>query len=313
MAAVLRVSDLNLAQAQTPLLTAERVDAAPGLDPSAAVWNDAPTVEVPLTAQTIVYPNGGGTIPLVTAQAVHHAGTLFLRLAWADETQDDSSVATEAFSDAAALMFPAQSAAAVPAITMGQADAGVNIWYWRADSQVGVPDRPDEVYEGALIDDYPLADDPLFYPARAVGNPTAGGAAGPAQNLIARGFGTLSPAADQAVRGHGARSERGWAVVLARSLAAADIEQASFTEGAVTDFAIAVWDGSNGDRNGQKSISQFLRLAIAGETALPAAAVIEVEEDGTDLALLIGAAVGLPLFLVTVMGWMYLVYGRKEG
>ena len=127
IAALLRLTDINLARAQTPLLSAIPVDTDPGVDPTASVWDNAPTVEVPLTAQNIVYPNGGGTIPLVSAQAVHFDGTLSIRLAWVDDAPDQSSVAVEAFSDAVAVMFPAQAASAVPAITMGQADAGVNI------------------------------------------------------------------------------------------------------------------------------------------------------------------------------------------
>lgn len=321
VAAVLRLTNTNLAQAQTPLLQAIAVDADPGVDPSAAVWATAPVVEVPLTAQNIVYPNGGGTVPLITAQAVHYNETLSIRLQWSDDQPDQSSVATEAFSDAAALMFPAQSTTAVPAITMGQADAGVNIWYWRADSQIGVPDRPDAIYAGTLVDDYPFVDDPEFYPARAVGNPVAGNAAGPVQNLTARGFGTLAPASDQNAAGSGSYADGQWSVVIARGFAAPDLDQADFGIGSTTDIAFAVWDGDNGDRNGQKSISQFLRLEIAGADEapesppteeVPAIAISDDDDDGRDLAALLAFAIGAPVLLILLMGWMYLVYGRRK-
>lgn len=315
IAALLRLTDINLARAQTPLLSAIPVDTDPGVDPTASVWDNAPTVEVPLTAQNIVYPNGGGTIPLVSAQAVHFDGTLSIRLAWVDDAPDQSSVAVEAFSDAVAVMFPAQAASAVPAITMGQADAGVNIWYWRADSQIGVPLNPDSIYEGTLVDHYPFSDEDIFYPARAVGNPTAGDAIEPVQNLIAQGFGTLSPAIEQTTAGSGVYADGGWQVVITRELRAADPDQATFAVGSTSDIAFAVWDGDNGDRNGQKSISQFLRLSILGpDEPAPAPdspAALE-RDDGTELAPLLGFAIGAPVALILVLGWMYMVYGRKE-
>jgi hypothetical protein len=316
IAALLRLSDINLARAQTPLLSAIPVDTDPGVDPTAGVWDDAPTVDIPLTAQNIVYPNGGGTIPLVSAQAVHFDGSLSIRLAWTDDSPDQSSVAVEDFSDAVAVMFPAQAASAVPAITMGQADAGVNIWYWRADSQIGVPLNPDSVYDGTLVDYYPFADEDIFYPARAVGNPTAGDAIEPVQNLIAQGFGTLSPAIEQTTAGSGVYADGSWQVVITRSLSSGDPDQATFAVGSTSDIAFAVWDGDNGDRNGQKSISQFLRLSVLGPddpTPAPdAPASIERDDDGTELAPLLGFAVGAPIVLLLILGWMYMVYGRKR-
>ena len=165
------------------MLTALAVDQDPGLNPDAAVWDRPQSVEVTLTAQQLTYPMGGGTVPTIEARALHYQDMLYVRLHWADAQPNDRTVAVEDFADAVALEFPAESAASVPSICMGQADAGVNIWYWRADGEAGPPDLPAEIYPNTLVDFYPSTDD-LYYPARAVGNPVATRSA--VQNLVAR-------------------------------------------------------------------------------------------------------------------------------
>ena len=62
VAAGLMVMDVNPAVPQTVALTALRSSRDPGLDPSSSAWDDAPQVEIPLTAQEVTYPFGGGTV-----------------------------------------------------------------------------------------------------------------------------------------------------------------------------------------------------------------------------------------------------------
>ncbi len=293
----LRFTQTNIATAQTQLLTALQTDAAPGLNPDAAVWSAVEQVEVPLTTQNVTYPRGG-SVPTVAVQAVHANGTLYVRAEWPDAAPNDAVFAVEQFADAVALEFPADAASAVPSVCMGQADAGVNIWYWRAD---GAPITASEAARpNAAVDEYPsfgadAAD--LAYPARAVGNPVALETGG-VQNLVAQAFGSLTPAQDQAVTGGGSHKNGRWAVVLTRPFPGATPDQASFTVGTTTDMAVAVWDGANQDRNGQKAVSQFMRLAISEENAPGAAGGAVSGDDGVDLALLLGLAIGLPLFLI---------------
>jgi hypothetical protein len=181
---------------------------------------------------------------------------------------------------------------------MGQADAGVNIWHWRADSEAGGP-APDTLYDGMITDGSPE----VFYTARMVGNPYANPDAGAVQTLISQTFGTLSPAAAQQVLGQGTRVGDGWAVVFSRGYTGADAQQATFAPGTNTDMAFAVWNGSDGDRNGRKSASQFVTLALAG-APLPAG-------DGTNMtaAFLAMGLVGAFLALGLGLG----AYGYLEG
>jgi len=264
-AAVLQILNANPAASQNQSLTAFAAGDDPGLDPASQVWNDARKVQVALTAQPAAYPVGGGSIKTVAAQAVHRNGTLYLRLEWNDATQDAATARPTEFADAVAVEFPAKPATTVPSICMGQADQGVNIWQWRADSEAGV-DKPLAVFANGFVDWYPDEQDPTWYPARAAGNPYANPDAGPVQDLVAFAFGTIGPGPSQAVKGKGVYSDGKWAVVLARPFEAAGAGQAAFTAGAKTDMAFAVWDGSQGERNGMKSTSQFVTLSLSAVT-----------------------------------------------
>lgn len=169
-AGVLQLLGANPAVPQGTSLTALRAVELPDLDPGDATWDRAPRVEVPLTAQNVTYPFGGGSVPAVRVQAMHDREVLLVRVAWTDTTEDASSVRPDEFADAVAVQFPASAGSTAPAICMGQADGGVNIWQWRADSERELPASADDLHEGAYADLYPAVDD-LHFPAREAGNP----------------------------------------------------------------------------------------------------------------------------------------------
>lgn len=296
-AAGLKAFDANPALSQSPYVVALQAADDPGLDPFDRTWDDARPVEVPLSAQAGAYI-AGGTVTTATVRAVHIDGDLVVRVDWPDGSVDDAAVAVEDFADAAALEFPGKGTTSVPSICMGQAGAAVNIWHWRADSEGG-PTDPADVYQNALIDAVP-SDEDVFFTARAAGNPYSQPEASPVQDLVARAFGTLSPAPDQLVAGHGGYENGRWYVVFRRSFEGLGPDQAGFSDGGTTDMAVAVWDGSQDERDGRKSVSQFLRLQIMpGTTA---------DDDGLMIGLAIAVFVGL-----TAIGVGVAVYGLREG
>jgi Ethylbenzene dehydrogenase len=122
------------------------------------------------------------------------------------------------------------------------------------------------------VDRYPETGD-LWFPAREAGNPVATGG-GAVQDLVALGFGTIGPAPSQSVEGRGDRHQGRWRVVIARPLAAPDADRPAFEIGTQTDVAFAVWDGRRGDRNGQKSVSQFVRLELSDRRAPTSSAAV---------------------------------------
>ncbi|MFQ5947679.1 MAG: ethylbenzene dehydrogenase-related protein, partial [Acidimicrobiia bacterium] len=258
----LRLAEINPAVAQTVTLTAWRTEQDPGLDPGAPVWQDVPAVSLPLSAQQVTFPTGGGGVTFVATRALHFNDVLYVAVEWTDFTKDDGTGRVEEFADAVAIQFPSIPASSVPAICMGQADQGVNIWQWRADNEGGPADLPPT--EHGYVDLYPSTED-LFYPGRAAGNLYALSTSA-VQNLVAGGFGTLAPVDEQVVAGAGTHEDGRWTVVFARPFPAPGEDQPSFALDQVIDIAFAVWDGSNGDRDGQKSVSAFAKLAVSSQT-----------------------------------------------
>src|SRR5690606_4772622 len=78
-ALVLQLVDANPAVPQGTSLTAMRAAELPALDPGDSLWERAPEVEVPLTAQNVTYPFGGGSLPAVRVRAMHDGESLLLR------------------------------------------------------------------------------------------------------------------------------------------------------------------------------------------------------------------------------------------
>jgi hypothetical protein len=253
------MAEANPAMAQTPVIGAFRVTEDPGLDGTTAIWQAVPVMWLAMTPQQVTPPMGGGDVTRVAVRALNWENQLFVMLEWADPTVDLGSARPEDYTDAVAVQFPAVAGSAVPAICMGQADQAVNIWQWRADSQEGIPAQPASGY----VDLYPSTDD-LYYPAKAVGNPMAA-PAGPVQNLVAGGFGTVTPAESQVVMGNGVYRNAGWTVVMSRSFATPDALQPAFSVSTLIDTAFAVWDGGSNNRNGMKSVSVFVQMQITSE------------------------------------------------
>ena len=299
-----------VASSQAMTLRAMRLPEQPPLDPDWSTWTKLSSIDVPITAQNLTYPMGGGSIPSVKLQAAHYDRVLYIRAAWKDATEDGAAVNVNTFSDAVAVMFPAKSAVNIPSFCMGQANAGVNIWQWRADSQAGGPDALTKtLHPNALSDGVPalLADDPVYQPARALNNPVAMFGTTPVQNLVAQAFGTITLASDQSVNGQGVWRDGEWSVVFARPFDGADPGQASFTSSVATNLAVAVWNGSQGDRGGQKTVSQFVTLSMSNAVLKP----YEGQDWGSiGLALMLGG--GGVLIVLALISLVTLGFGGQE-
>jgi hypothetical protein len=271
LALALTVADQRLAASQTVTLVAGRSEEAVPLDdPSAAVWKRSVPIEVPLSAQLSVPPMGGGA-RTVTARALHDGTRLYIRLEWSDDTRDVATDRVTDFSDAAAIEYPVAPGEPVPAFCMGNPDAPVNIWHWKASWQAAVesggPVDVADAYPNMQVDLYPFEDDDAFYPSRAAGNvPARVDRTSPVDNLLAGSFGTLTAAPDQMVQGTGKWQDGKWRVVLARDFRVTG-EYTQFSEGENTSIAFAVWDGAKQERDGMKSVSSFVTLDVSPELA----------------------------------------------
>ncbi|GIW16927.1 ethylbenzene dehydrogenase-related protein [Tepidiforma sp.] len=293
-AGVLQFTGVNPAASQAVLLVAYESPRDPGLDPASPAWDAIRAVEIPLTAQRGSYAAGGGSVATVRLKALHYGGRLYVRAEWTDRTENASALRVEDFTDAAALEFPSRTAAVVPSVCMGQPDAGVNIWYWRADVDAGSVDLA-AAYPNMHVDGYPFEDD-TFLTARGAGNPVA--ADNPVQTLTSRLFGYLTTSPVQDAAGKGMRTDTGWAVVFARPFRSPGPDHADFAPGARTDLAVAVWDGANQERDGMKSVSQFITLQVAA-AGLPGEGGIDGRFVAIAAILLVGLSgigIGLALY-----------------
>lgn len=262
VAATLQVVGAQPATSQTPELTALRITHDADLDPDSSQWRSAGAVDLPLSAQESAWPFGGGSVRMLEARAVHSDSTLYIRMEWSDDTLDTAATGVDEFVDAAAIEFPASPETSIPSLCMGQADAGVNIWHWQSGIFDGRPNTIEDLAGNGYVDRYPSTDE-LYFPARAAGNSVASSRV--IQDLSAVGFGSLTPSADQNVVGRAEWAEGKWEMVFARSLDGNSNQQVDLRSGSSMDIAFAIWDGSEQERNGKKSVSQLIVLNLSDE------------------------------------------------
>ncbi|MBI1801877.1 MAG: hypothetical protein HYR71_09655, partial [Chloroflexi bacterium] len=256
----------------------------PVKDFDSSLWKKSTAVEVPLSAQAITAPSLTQTkVKSVTARALHNGAQLAVLVAWADDTKNEQMVRIQDFRDAVALQFPLVEG--LPFICMGQPGTTVNIWHWKADWQADLTARQDmeTLYPNMNVDQYPFADgarpaprdykDANYVPAFAANNLFAATHTTPVEDLVAGGFGTLTakPADHQRVQGYGAWANGQWRVILSRALDATAADDAKFAAGKIYPIAFAAWDGANGERDGQKSTSQWVSLKLEAPPEIAAA------------------------------------------
>jgi mono/diheme cytochrome c family protein len=204
-------------------------------------------------------------------------------LEWPDPTHDVLVQKTEGFADAVAVQFALGRQA--PFIGMGDRDKGgaVEIWQWRADRQFacdrGRPGTRENVYPNMA----PAFPGRELFAARKAGNPLAIEAMEmrPVEDLNAAGFGTLTmrPPGEQRASGGAVWTGGVYRVLLAGPIRPAHpARDADFTRKSLP-VAFAVWDGSAGDRNGTKLVSQWIVLETRGAPAQRVARAHESAEE----------------------------------
>lgn len=184
---------------------------------SADGWSEAP-------AATLSLSSTGAGVPAsdnVTAEQMKVAAAqtdqrLYLRLSWADPTNDTSTGDVRRFADSAAVQLPAD-ASSRPPIAMGGSDNEVNVWYWSASGQ--------------------------------------------SQELLAGGPGTTTKFNQSQVDTDATYTDGRWHVTFSRPLDASG-NRTEIPDEADLDLAVAVWNGSNMERSGQKAASSWYYLAL---------------------------------------------------
>ena len=222
------------------------------LDPNAPLWHSpgGPNkITLELGPQMITNPKWPDpSIKEVTLSAVRNKAKMAIILEWGDSGKDNSFGYSERFTDQAAVMFPLEPEEEAPLITMGSEGRTVNIWQWKAAWQNDLEPEKQNQFRG-----------------RRNTAPSLSGESGPisdrlspVEDLNAEGFSTLTIQEEQNVQGKGVWRDNRWRVIFRRSLRDSDTADAQF-DGS-TQMAIAVWDGANKERNGQKGIVGWILL-----------------------------------------------------
>ena len=312
---------LRRAHAQQPsvAITALSVDRAP-TDPDDPIWPGIVAAPIPLKPQDRVLPRltEAGTTSVDVA-AVYDADRLSILIEWRDAHKDADLGTVMQYRDGVAVMFPEDPAAGATSVMMGMRGKGVVIYHWKADWQFGrlhdvdeaYPNMYGDWYQGSGVDagqmpeatDYLSAGRPEFLTAAAVANdladPRAQERIGPVQKMRAEGFGTIEPDDVQDALGLGVWKDGEWRIVISMPR-----KQAGFTweEGFPLPLALAVWDGSRNERNGQKAFSEWQEMSLGPVAALPLPVTPEEEGRGFLLPLFGGVGGAMAAAIAAIIG-----------
>ncbi len=265
LALILTATGSRVASSQQTTVTALAAGDAPVREPWDPFWDEVPAIEVPLSAQAAIPPAGGRSLS-AKVRSVHDDENLYIQVEWGDPSQDASVAAPQDFTDAVAVQFPSVPGETIPAFCMGDPNAGVNIWQWRAAWQADMEQgfrSVKQAYPNIDVDMYPFQDEELFYPGRAAGNPFSKlDRTSPVDNLVATGFGTLTADEKNEVQGWGAWRDGTWRVVFARPMQVNAEGNADFGPIDRTSLAVAIWDGEAEERDGMKSVGNFVSMEL---------------------------------------------------
>ncbi len=220
-------------------------------------------------------------VEAVEVRAVHDGSKLSLHLSWDDASLNGRAVRVEEFSDGAAVQFSPSTDP--PFFGMGAKDALVNTWYWKADhaasgdAVAGI----ESAFPNMIAAFYPFQNPPAvgvfrtggkiaqqdrtYVAGWGSGNPVSNPRAKtPVENLNAGGPGTLRGGSHvrALVAGRGVWKSGRWQVVMSRPLEAKEPQDVSFKPGETLSVTFAVWEGSAGDRDGQKNVSVWHELTL---------------------------------------------------
>ncbi len=251
-------------------------------DADASGWDTVPEHRVYM--RPLWFRNGYS--PIATVRAARVGEQIALLLEWRDPTHDTGALRTQDFSDAAAVQFALTD---IPPFLMGQPGPQnqVEIWYWRAERQAahasGAALGLETAYPDIVADRYPFAqgtgaDIPSqsngattqqnapYVTGRDAGNPVSdpGLATRPVHGLAAAGYGSLTtrPADQMRAAGGGVWNDGTYRVVFSAPVQPRDPTLEADLARARVPFAVAIWDGGAGDRNGTKLVSQWITLEI---------------------------------------------------
>lgn len=231
------------------------------------IWKQIPVTSVPL--RPLWSRNEWVDTVSVQAIASNTSKTLSFRLEWNDSTKDEEVLNTTRFRDGVAIQSAVEGNPddylGIPFLGMGDWNGSVRLWHWKADWQVDIEQgfRDPVTHYGKTMDWVPEDSTRIL----ALTGASAGNSMSnrkrksSVEALIAKGFGTLTtlPENQQTAIGKSVWKNGRWTVLIQiKNFPGMD----RLLKNQAVPIAFAIWDGSAGDRNGQKSVSQWISISL---------------------------------------------------
>jgi DMSO reductase family type II enzyme heme b subunit len=218
-----------------PAIIVSNQDTSLPVDPYDSFWDskEAPTaISIELGPQMITNPKWPNpSTQKVLIRAAKTSDELVVLLEWEDITRDGNFNHSSLYVDRAAIMFPVETSSEAPSITMGESGIPVNIWQWKSiggeKGQPGVKIKSKLAYQTV-------------------------------EDLNAEGYSTLTYQSQQDVKGTALWKDNKWRLIFKRDLVNGDSNDVQFSQSVL--MAVAVWNGSNRELNGQKGIAGWMLL-----------------------------------------------------
>ncbi len=256
--------------------------ALPG-GPDDAAWDAIDAIELPMAGQIVASPrHWNPSANSIMIKSIYNSENIAFLIEWDDTTNEQSEV----YSDAVALQFPAKipDGSQKPYFGMGESGKSVVLWHWKAydeslfagkdsggdesetetDGGTDVEDEEEgsaegegtevetetETVEEETAEEKPVDDFRGFFAVK---------------EMNAKGFRklTVQPENSQDSKGKSNWKNGKWRVMITRPLETGDKKiDIQFEKGKLIPYALAVWDGSNKEIKGQKSITSWYYLTL---------------------------------------------------
>jgi DMSO reductase family type II enzyme heme b subunit len=233
-----------------PILEVKKISGSLPTSPNDPIWSSnkvsKPTVAM-LGPQLIANPQWPNPATQeVRVQAARTSDEIAILIEWNDSSHKKNISHSDMYTDQAALMFPMNDTEEAPPITMGADGYPMNIWQWKE-----ILEKPDKknLFSGP---------GPLSRPDQTNQKMDMDQKKSPVEDLNAEGFSTLTQQDQQDVKGKGNWANGKWRTLFHRKIKSSDENDAKISRGKL--MAIAIWNGANRERNGQKGLSKWLFL-----------------------------------------------------
>ncbi len=259
--------------------------------PDDDAWNTVSSVELPMSGQIVASPRfWTPSANSVKIKSMYNNEDIVFLLEWDDMTNEQSEV----YSDAVALQFPTKIPEGLkkPYFAMGESGNSVVLWHWRAyeeslhaaekgsdeDSETATDGGSvvaEEQEEAGHVEAEEVAEaeseEVVEAQEESAEEKTAEAPKEKFKGFMtiremnAKGFKNLAvqPSNSQDSKGKGYWENGKWKVMITRPLVTGDKKiDIQFETGKLIPYALALWDGSNKEIGGQKSITSWYYLTL---------------------------------------------------